>query len=96
MKNNELFVHNYSMLRGWIKENFGSERKYADFLGITPQALNNIFRKHKGFPNHHIMKTKNKCFLTAEQIDYFFFSVKFPDRNKENHCYESQKNCFGK
>ena len=68
---------NYSYLRGFVKDcpNLGSDKAFADFLGISPQELNKKYSSEHQFTPKQILQTKKYFNLTPEQIDLYFFNV---------------------
>jgi hypothetical protein len=68
---------NYAYLRGFIKENFGSNHKFAVFLGIGDTALYDRLSSRVPFTQLEIDKvaleaTSKK--LSASEIDLLFFT----------------------
>lgn len=71
----EKYKFNYSYLRGWIKQTFHSDKKYAYFLGISPQALNKKFNGGAKFSTSQIQKTKEEFLLTPDEVALFYFNI---------------------
>lgn len=70
---NDKTLFNYSYLRGFIKDKFGSEKEFANFLNITPQALNRKLNNKSSFTVEQIIKCKNELALSSSQVEMFFF-----------------------
>lgn len=68
---------NYSYLRGFIRENFKTLEKYAEFLGISTTTLYERLNNKSPFTQDEIYKTanySNKKKLSNEEIDLLFFT----------------------
>lgn len=70
---------NYSYLRGYIRDNnqIRTENEFAKLIGITPQNLGKKFANKGLFSQEQILTVKEKCNLTPQQVDLYFFTRKF-------------------
>lgn len=66
----------YSYLRGFIKEHYGNNAKFADFLGIGTTALYDKLANKSSFSQKEIYKTIQKHGLSEHQSDLLFFKTK--------------------
>ena len=68
---------NYAYLRGFIKEHFGSNHKFAEFLGISDTALYERLANKVPFTQHEIDLVVNHSLprkLTLDEINLIFFN----------------------
>lgn len=68
---------NYSKLRGFIVENFGTHRNFAKFLGIGTTALVRRMGNKVPFTQREIDKVANEATdkkLSAEEVTDLFFT----------------------
>lgn len=65
----------YSYLRGFIRENFGSNRRYSRFLGISETALYDRLANKTPFTQVEINKTMG---VSSQHVDInlLFFNQK--------------------
>lgn len=68
------FKYDYSYLRGWIKQKFGNNRKYAKFLGIGCTALYDRLAGKTPFRQNEIDATAQYGNLAADDVMRFFFT----------------------
>lgn len=69
---------NYSYLRGFIKEHFKSNERFAEFIGIGINALYERLANKVPFTQREIYKVINKALdrkLTADEVELLFFKV---------------------
>lgn len=70
-------MYDYRKLRGRIREKFGSERKFAEALGISNVAVSNKFnKKDGGLSQETISKWSELLEITPEEIGIYFFTPK--------------------
>jgi len=70
-------VFDYRKLRGRIREKFGSERKFAEALGISNVAVSNKFNKKEGgLSQDTILKWSELLEIPQEEIGIYFFTPK--------------------
>ena len=68
---------NYAYLRGFIKEHFESNHKFAEFLGISDTALYDRLSNKVPFTQHEIDLFVNQALprkLTLDEINLIFFN----------------------
>ena len=60
-----------------MKKHGDNQADLAEYIGISPQQFNAKLNRTNGakFNQDEIKKIKKKYNLTAEQIDYIFFTV---------------------
>lgn len=81
---------NYSFLRGWIRNTLGNEKKYAIFLGISPQALNKKLNGKTEFSISQVKQTQEQFNLNASEVNLFYLNTSFSAETV------SHKNSFDK
>ncbi len=64
---------NYSALRGFITEHYGSIKNYADFLGIGSTAMYDRLAGRVPFSQEEIAKTAIRWKLSAKDVNRIFF-----------------------
>ena len=64
---------NYSALRGFITEHYGSIKNYADFLGIGSTAMYDRLAGRVPFSQEEIAKTAIRWELSAKDVNRIFF-----------------------
>lgn len=69
-------VYNYNKLRGLIRENFGTLRNFAEYLGIGTTTLNSRLNSETYFNQEEIEKTAKVFSLTKSEVNQVFFTVK--------------------
>ncbi len=70
-------MYDYRKLRGRIREKFGSEKKFAEALGISKVAVSNKFnKKDGGLSQETISKWSELLEITPEEIGIYFFTPK--------------------
>lgn len=77
MKNRKKLKFNYSYLRGFIRENFKTLARYADFLGISLTTLHERLNGNTPFTQVDIYRTANFSLdrkLTADEVNLLFFT----------------------
>ena len=68
---------NYAYLRGFIKEHFGNNHRFAEFLGISDTALYARLANEVPFTQHEIDRVVNHSLsrkLTLDEINLLFFN----------------------
>ena len=68
--------HDYSKLRGKIRECLGSETKYAEFLGLSTASISAKLNGKVPFSLEEMDKTIEKLNIKSEQIYEYFFTKK--------------------
>ncbi|KXB91796.1 toxin-antitoxin system, antitoxin component, Xre family [Veillonellaceae bacterium DNF00626] len=66
----------YSYLRGFIKEHFGTNQKFADFLGIGVTALYDRLKNTVSFKTSEARAVGERFNLSAEDMERLFFTNK--------------------
>lgn len=69
-------IFDYSKLRGKIKECMGTERTFAEKMGMSQQALSSRLNNKTEFTDSEIYAGKNILHLTADDIGTYFFTQK--------------------
>lgn len=69
-------IYNYNKLRGLIRENFGTLRNFADYLGIGSTTLNSRLNSETYFDQEEIEKTAKVFNLTKTEVNKVFFTAK--------------------
>ena len=64
--------HNYNYLKRFIKKNFGFQKKYAEFLGVSNICLSYKLNDKQDFTEEQIIKTKNAFNLSPEEVFKLF------------------------
>ena len=80
MKKGEKLEFNYAYLRGFIRENFKTLARYADFLGISLTTLHDRLSGRTPFTQADIYKTANFSLdrkLTSDEVNLLFFNLQF-------------------
>lgn len=80
MKTLKNVVFNYAYLRGFIRENFKTLAKYADFLGISTTTLYERLSGKSPFTQEEIYRTANHSLskpLSADEVTLLFFTCEF-------------------
>lgn len=72
----ETVVYNYSKLKGKVREIFGNNRAYADFLGISEASLYEKYKSDSYFNQNQIEKTMHAFQEKPEMIMAYFFTKK--------------------
>lgn len=67
-------MFDYAYLRGFIKENFGSNKKYADFLGLSLTSLYDRLANKVPFTQREINATMK--LNPHENVNLLFFKEK--------------------
>ena len=68
---------NYSALRGFITEHYGSIKNYADFLGIGSTAMYDRLAGRVPFSQEEIAKTAIRWKLSAKDVNRIFLTMKY-------------------
>ena len=71
----------YSALKGFIREHFGTNKKFADFIGIGETALYDRLANKVPFTQTEMDRVADAFELTAESVSRLFFTK----LNTENH-----------
>ena len=69
---------NYSYLRGFIKEHYKSNERFAKFIGIGTNALYERLANKVPFTQREIYKVANEDLdrkLTSDEVELLFFKV---------------------
>lgn len=66
-------MFDYSYLKGFINERFGSNEKFANFLGISDVALYNKLKNKTSFSQKEILMMQKTLNLSNDQLIQFFF-----------------------
>ena len=69
-------MFDYSKLRGRIKEKFGSEKKFAEALGVSKIAVSNKFNRNKGMSQEVILRWAELLDISLDEIGVYFFTRK--------------------
>lgn len=73
-------MFDYSKLRGRIREKFGSEKKFAEALGVSNVSVSNKFnKKDGGLSQETILKWAELLEIPKEKIGVYFFTPKVQD-----------------
>lgn len=78
MRKGEKLKFNYAYLRGFIRENFRTLARYADFLGISLTTLHDRLNGRTAFTQADIYKTANFSLdrkLTPDEVNLLFFNL---------------------
>lgn len=70
---NEIYVYDYSKLKGLIKEKFGTLSNYADYIGISHTSLNERLNNRLPFKQNEIEKSIIGFEVSPNLIDEIFF-----------------------
>ncbi|MFM1538407.1 DUF739 family protein [Helcococcus bovis] len=73
MTKKEKIKYNYNKLRGLIKEHFGSNEKFAEYIGISEQSLYSRLNGEVYFRQDEIEKTLIGLNQSPANIDNIFF-----------------------
>ncbi|MBL6441341.1 MAG: DUF739 family protein [Dialister sp.] len=76
---------NYASLKGFIKEHFGTNRKFAKFLTISETALYDRLANRTPFTQTEMDRVSDHFALNAEETSRLFFTKK----NTENRIQET-------
>lgn len=68
--------YDYAYLRGYIKEHFGSNRDFADFIGVGESALYDRLASKVPFKQTEIDKVASERNLDADDVMRLFFTRK--------------------
>ena len=66
----------YSYLRGFIVEQFGTNKEFARFLGISENTLSLRLHNKIDFTTAEIKKLINEFDLSGDDVKNFFFKEK--------------------
>lgn len=70
-----MIKYNYNRLKGLIKEYFGTQKNYADFLGIGSTTLQTRLNNETFFTQQEMEKSIKAFNLSsAEEIERTFFA----------------------
>lgn len=72
----EKIIFDYNKLSGRIKEKFGSQKAFADRLGVSETALSNKMTGIYYFTQAEIEKSKALLDLEPGTISDYFFTVR--------------------
>lgn len=73
MKKDDRVIYNYSKLEGKIKEVFGTQKKFADAMGISENCLSlKLSNKQRFTTNQIILAVALLKINHNEVFDYFF------------------------
>lgn len=72
--------YDYSYLKGFIRQEYGTNQSYADFLGIGTTSLYNRLANRVPFTQEEIDRTAKRNNLSADRLVQLFFTRK----NTEN------------
>jgi transcriptional regulator with XRE-family HTH domain len=64
---------NYAKLRGRIVEKYGSQREFAEKIGMTNETLSRKMTGKTYFRQDEIYKIANLLGIGTEQLDDYFF-----------------------
>ena len=70
---------NYEFLKDFItnENELRTPKGFADFLGITPQAVYKKLNRGTSFTIEQIAKTKKHFNLSDKKVNLYFFNIKF-------------------
>lgn len=71
-----MMEYDYAYLRGFIKEQFGSNQNFADFIGIGITALYDRLSGKTAFKQDEIDAVVREYELTGDEIMRIFFTRK--------------------
>ena len=71
-----MMEYDYAYLRGFIKERFGSNKKFADFIGIGVTALYDRLSGKTAFKQDEIDAVVRDYELSGDEIRRIFFTRK--------------------
>lgn len=74
-------VFDFSKLRGRIKEQFGSEKAFAEALGMTTSSLSARLNGKIQFDSDEIYLAAELLNIPDEEIGAYFFKPKFEKSN---------------
>lgn len=74
-KEGEHMAFDYSKLKGRIVERFGSQRAFAEKLGITEVSLTRKMQNQAAWKQSEIVKAKNLLGIPPEETDLYFFTI---------------------
>jgi len=66
--------YNYAKLRGRIREVYGSEKKFAEAINLSPWAVSQRLNNSAGFRQPEISLCCNKLGLPIESVYEYFFT----------------------
>ena len=69
-------MFDYSKLLGRIKEKFGTNEKFANALGCSPQALSRKLNNKTPFSQFEMDKSSDLLDIRIKDIDAYFFTKK--------------------
>lgn len=72
----EAVVYNYSKLKGKVREVFGNNKEYADYLRISEAYLYEKYKSNSYFNQNQIEKTMQAFEEQPEMIMAYFFTKK--------------------
>lgn len=66
----------YSALRGKIREQFGTERNFANAIGMNPSTLSQKLSNKLEFSQQDIMDCLKALHMGSDYIEPYFFTLK--------------------
>ena len=72
----EKVTMDYSKLRGKIIEKCGSQKAFAELLGVTNTTLTLKINSKRYFTQQEILKSANILGISPEHISMYFFTKK--------------------
>lgn len=73
----------YSALRGKIREQFGTERNFANAIGMNPSTLSQKLSNKLEFSQQDIMDCLKALHMGSDFIKPYFFTLKVAKWQKE-------------
>lgn len=70
------YIFDYRKLKGRIKEIFGSQKKFAEAMGISTATLSNKLSNKVFFTQKEIQEAAVLLELSSGSISTYFFTVK--------------------
>lgn len=74
MKGGTKLQYNYMKLRGKIIESYGSQKKFADKLGISENSISKKMQGKTGFSQDDIVKWSELLNIDKKDYSLYFFT----------------------
>lgn len=69
-------VFDYSKLNGRIREKFGTQKKFADAIGVSPATVSMKLTNKRYFDQPEIMRAVNALGISDGDVSVYFFTPK--------------------
>lgn len=66
--------YNYKKLRGRIVEKYGSQKKFADILGVSENSVSKKMQGKTGFSQEDIVKWSQLLNIKKDEYTLYFFA----------------------